>query len=151
VAPRFFGRFEHSLDVKGRVILPARFRSQFGPQAYLTQYHDRSLALWTSDEFEKQLAEQEQRQEHGRTERNLARIWASGSTEVDIDRQGRLAIPGYLREFARLEVESPILVNGALNRVELWNPAEYDLRVKPAEAQLTDEFDQPPTAHVVGQ
>ncbi|MDQ1368535.1 MAG: MraZ protein putative antitoxin-like, partial [Acidimicrobiaceae bacterium] len=83
-------------------------------------------------------------QEQGRTERNVARVWAQGSTEVDIDRQGRLAIPAYLREFARLEVEHPILVNGALNRVELWNPAEYDIKVKPAEARFADEFDQSP-------
>ena len=143
MAPRFFGRFEHSLDAKGRVILPARFRAHFGTQAYLSQYSDRCLALWTSEEFDKQLIEQEQRQQQGRNERNLARVWAQGSTEVDIDRQGRLAIPAYLREFARLDVEHPILVNGALNRVELWNPAEYDIKVKPAEAQFADEFDQP--------
>jgi MraZ protein len=144
VAPRFFGRFEHSLDAKGRVILPARFRAHFGTQAYLSQYSDRCLALWTSEEFDKQLIEQEQRQEQGRNERNLARVWAQGSTEIDIDRQGRLAIPAYLREFARLEVEHPILVNGALNRVELWNPGEYDIKVKPAEARFADEFDQSP-------
>jgi MraZ protein len=147
VAPRFFGRYEHSLDAKGRVILPARFRAQFGTQAYLSEYPDRCLALWTSEEFDKQLVVQEQRQEQGRTERNVARVWAQGSTEIDIDRQGRLAIPAYLREFARLEVEHPILVNGALNRVELWNPAEYDIKVKPAEARFADEFDEPaPTA-----
>jgi MraZ protein len=144
VAPRFFGRYEHSLDAKGRVILPARFRTQFGPQAFVSQYQDGCLALWTFEEFEKQMADQEVRQDHGRTERNLARVWASGSAEVDIDRQGRLAIPGYLREFARLEVESPVLINGALNRVEFWNPADYGVRVKPAEAQLTDGFDPPP-------
>ncbi|MDQ6614864.1 MAG: cell division/cell wall cluster transcriptional repressor MraZ [Actinomycetota bacterium] len=143
MAPRFFGRYEHSLDAKGRVILPARFRAQFGPQAYVSQFQDRCLALWTSDEFEKQMTDQEQRQDQGRIERNVARVWASGSAEVDIDRQGRFAIPGHLRVFARLEVESPILVNGALNRVELWNPAEWELRVKPAEAQLTDEYDEP--------
>jgi MraZ protein len=143
VAPRFFGRYEHSLDAKGRVILPARFRAQFGTQAYLSEYPDRCLALWTSEEFDKQLVVQEQRQEQGRTERNVARVWAQGSTEVDIDRQGRLAIPAYLRDFARLEVEHPILVNGALNRVELWNPAEYDIKVKPAEAHFADEFDEP--------
>lgn len=143
MAPRFFGRYEHSLDAKGRVILPARFRGQFGAQAYVSQYQDRCLALWTSEEFDKQLADQEQRQGQGRTERNLARVWASGSAEVDIDRQGRLAIPAYLREFAGLEVEHPILVTGALNRVELWNPGEYERRVKPAEAQLTDGLDEP--------
>jgi MraZ protein len=139
VAARFFGRYEHSLDVKGRLILPSRYRAQFGPQAYLSQYQDRCLALWTPEEFEKQMAEMERLQDQGRTQRNLARIMASGSTDVEIDRQGRLAIPSYLRSFARLE--SGVLVIGALNRVELWNPAEWESRVLPAEAELTSESD----------
>jgi MraZ protein len=123
--------------VKGRVILPARFRGQLGPQAYLSQYQDRCLALWTPEEFEKQMADMERLQEQGRAERNLARLWASSTTDVEIDRQGRMAIPAYLREFARLE--SAVLVVGALNRVELWSPAEWESRVLPAELQLTDE------------
>jgi MraZ protein len=140
VAARFFGRYEHSLDVKGRVILPARFRGQLGPQAYLSQYQDRCLALWTPDEFEKQMSDMERLQDQGRAERNLARIWAAGSTDVEIDRQGRMAIPAYLREFARLE--TGVLIIGALNRVELWDPAEWQARVLPAEAQLTEEGDE---------
>jgi MraZ protein len=135
VAARFFGRFEHSLDIKGRLILPSRFRTLIGPQAFLSQYRDRCLALWTPEEFEKQMAEMEKLQEQGPMERNLARVMASGSTDVDIDRQGRLAIPAYLREFALLE--SAVLVVGALNRVELWNPTEWDTTVLPAEAELT--------------
>jgi MraZ protein len=86
VAAAFFGRYEHSLDVKGRVILPVRFRPTFGPQAYLSQYQDRCLALWPTDEFEKQMAEMTLLQEQGDPERNLARIWAAGLAEVDIDR-----------------------------------------------------------------
>jgi MraZ protein len=144
VAARFFGRYEHSLDAKGRVILPARFRALFGPSAYLSQFSDRCLALWPPDEFERQMAEMEVLQEQGRAERNLARIWASGSAEVEIDRQGRVGVPAYLRDFARLE--SGVLVIGALNRVELWDPAEWTTRVLPAEARLTDDGDQPVTA-----
>ncbi len=144
MAARFFGRYEHSLDVKGRLILPSRFRALIGPQAYLSQFQDRCLALWTPEEFEKQMAEMERLQDQGRTQRNLARIMASGSTDVDIDRQGRLAIPLYLRDFARLE--SGVLVIGALNRVELWNPDEWALRVLPAEAELTSETDEPAAA-----
>jgi MraZ protein len=105
----------------------------------LTQYQDRCLALWTPDEFEQQMAEMERLQDQGLSARNLARVWASGSTEVEIDRQGRVAIPAYLREFARLD--GAVLVNGAINRVELWNPAEWAARVLPAESQLTEEPD----------
>jgi len=139
VAPRFFGRYEHSLDVKGRVILPARFRGQLGTQAYVSQYRDRCLALWTAEEFDRQMDEQEEKQVLGRSERNVARILASGSVEVEVDRQGRVAIPAFLRDFAGLQTESSILVIGAINRVELWNPAEWEQRVKPAEAQLVDD------------
>lgn len=134
---RFFGRYEHSLDPKGRVILPAKFRASFDRGGYLTQYHERCLALWTPEEFEEQMRSREQAQGLGRDERNLARLWASGTQEVDVDRQGRIAIPTHLREFARLDGD--VLVHGAIDRVELWNPGLWAERVVPAEAALTDE------------
>jgi MraZ protein len=134
---RFFGRYEHSLDPKGRVILPAKFRAPFDEGGFLTQYHDRCLALWTADEFDKQMHGMQEAQEQGREQRNLARLWASGSAEVEIDRQGRMAIPQHLREFARLDGD--VLVVGALDRVELWSPGEWAAKVQPSEGLLTDE------------
>ena len=134
---RFFGRYEHSLDPKGRVILPSRFRAPFDHGGYLTQFHDRCLALWTPEDFERQMALMEANEESGRTGRNLARLWSQGTVEVDVDRQGRLAIPAYLREFARLEGD--VLVNGAISRVELWSPAEWSAKVGPSESTLTEE------------
>jgi MraZ protein len=146
VAPRFFGRYEHSLDAKGRIILPARFRSQLGTQAYVSQYQEGCLALWTAEEFDRQMDEADARQVLGQAERNAARILASGSVEVEVDRQGRVAIPGFLREFAGLQPETSILVIGAINRVELWNQQGWDRRVKPAEAQLVGNPEELSTA-----
>jgi MraZ protein len=142
---RFFGRYEHSLDVKGRVILPARFRALFETQAFLSQHHERCLALWTPDEFEKQLTDMEEVQDRSQKDRNLARVWAAGLTELEMDKQGRVAIPAYLREYARLE--AAVLVVGALNRVELWNPGEWATRVAPSVAGFTDpppDQEEPP-------
>ena len=133
---RFFGRYEHSLDPKGRIILPVKFRPHFERGGFLTQYHDRCLALWTPEEFERQMEGMEEAQAQGREERNVARLWASGTQEVDVDRQGRIAIPQHLREFARLD--SDVLVNGAIDRVELWRPEEWDQRMQPAERALTE-------------
>jgi MraZ protein len=135
---RFFGRYEHSLDPKGRVILPAKFRAPFDEGGFLTQFHDRCLALWTPDEFEKQMRGMQESQEQGREQRNLARVWASGSADVDVDRQGRMAIPHKLREFARLDGD--VLVIGAIDRVELWSPAEWQAKVEPSEGLLTEEL-----------
>lgn len=134
---RFFGRYEHSLDAKGRVILPAKFRISFEHGGYLSQFHDGCLALWTPDEFEKQMvAMQESADQGGREARNLARVWASGSHEVEIDRSGRMPIPQHLRDFASFDSE--VLVLGAIDRVELWAPPRWEEKVKPSEQQLTD-------------
>lgn len=148
----FFGRYEHSLDAKGRVILPARFRSAFDRGGYLTQFHEGCLALWTPDAFEQQMvAMQEAANRGGSRDRNLARVWASGTQDVEVDRSGRLAIPPHLRSFASLDGDGattsgangrPVLVLGAIDRVELWNPVVWEERVRPSEQRLVaDEED----------
>ncbi|HLG92798.1 MAG TPA: division/cell wall cluster transcriptional repressor MraZ [Acidimicrobiales bacterium] len=137
---RFIGRFEHSLDPKGRVILPAKFRSAFERGAVVAQHHEGCLAVWDPATFEARAQEMERLEEEGPESRNLARVWASGSHEAEVDRQGRLAIPAHLREYAGLEGE--VLVTGAINRVELWNPQRWEQQVRPAERRLTGEEDQ---------
>ena len=132
---RFFGRYEHSLDDKGRVILPSKFRGPFERGGYLTQYQDGCLSLWTPDEFESQMEVMQQRAATGRGDRNLARLWASTSHEVEVDRQGRMAIPSHLREFAGLDGD--VLVHGAIDRVELWDPTRWAEKVQPEEERLT--------------
>lgn len=134
MAARFFGRYEHSLDTKGRLILPVRFRPPFEHGGYLTQYHERCLALWPPEEFQEQMVAMHERAAEGPAQRNLARVWASGSQEVEVDRQGRLAIPAFLREFAGLEGD--VLVNGAIDRVELWDPGTWEEKVQPEESRL---------------
>jgi MraZ protein len=135
----FVGGYEHSLDNKGRVILPAKFRAEFERGGYLTQHTEGCLALWTPGEFDRQMAAMLGKAESGRVNRNRARLWASSSHEVDIDRQGRMAIPARLRAFARLENE--VLVHGAIDRVELWNPGTWNERVQPEESWLLGDED----------
>ena len=138
MATVFFGRFEHSLDTKGRLILPAKFRAHFDRGGYLGKHHERCLALWPEDEFARQIQQMRETQEQGRDERNLTRVWAQGLTEVEVTASGRMAIPAYLRDYAQLEGD--VLVNGALDRIELWNPTLFAERVEPTEQQLTNEM-----------
>ena len=139
----FVGRYEHSLDTKGRVILPAKFRADFERGGYLAQQTEGCLALWTLGEFDRQMTAMRERAESGRSNRNRARLWAASSHEVEIDRQGRMAIPVRLRNFAKLENE--VLVQGAIDRVELWNPATWDERVQPEESWLLGDEDEEDT------
>jgi MraZ protein len=133
----FVGRYEHSLDTKGRVILPAKFRPQFERGGYLTQHSEGCVALWTLGEFERRMELMQERAASSRPERNHARLWASNSAEVEIDRQGRMPIPTHLRAFAGLDSE--VLVHGAIDRVELWSPAAWTDRVLPEERWLLED------------
>lgn len=140
---KFIGRYEHSLDAKGRVILPAKFRSAFERGAFLSQFHDQCLAIWTPEQFERRAEAMQAASELSRHDRNIARFWSSGSAEVEVDKAGRMPIPPYLRRYAGLEAPAagagvPVLVVGAIDRVELWNPETWAERVGPAEQDLID-------------
>src|ERR1700730_7494222 len=133
---RFVGRHEHSLDVKGRIILPARYRASFDTLAYISKHTERCLALWTPDAFERKLDEMGAIVDRSPQDRAMVRAWASGSTDVELDRQGRVAIPAYLREYAHLE--SAVLIHGAITHIELWDPEEWAVRGVPGDAELAD-------------
>lgn len=133
---RFIGRYEHSLDAKGRVILPVKFRGEFTAGGFLSKNSQGCLALWTPEEFDRQLEARKLAADQGREDRNVARLWAAGSSEAEIDKSGRMPIPGFLREYARLESE--VLVMGAIDRIELWSPAVWEEKVLPSEQQLLD-------------
>lgn len=139
MAAQFFGRYEHSLDDKGRVILPAKFRAHFERGGYVSQHLDGCLAVRTDEEFGKQMLAMQEAQGQGRSQRNLARVWSAGSEEIEVSASGRMAIPRHLREFAQLDGE--VLVIGAVDRVELWNPGVWNDKVRPSEQALMDGVD----------
>ena len=132
---RFFGRYEHSLDAKGRVILPAKLRVHFSRPGFLTPHLEGCLALWTEEEFEKEIEIRLAQADGNVIARNVVREWSAAVFEVEVDRQGRMALPPNLRSYAGLEQE--VLVVGMINRVELWSPsrwAERDLGENPGVA-----------------
>ncbi len=135
----FFGRYEHAIDGKGRVILPSKFRGPFELGGFLTQYLDGCLALWTPDQFDSQMQRMRQRQSLGRSARNEVRSWSSNVSPLEIDKQGRMMIPGHLRTYAALEGD--VLVLGAIDRVELWDPRRWEEKVGPEEQRLIEGAD----------
>ena len=91
---------------------------------YLSEHHDGCLALWTPEEFDNQLAIRQQESTQGAESRNLMRLWAQSSVQIEFDKQGRIMIPQRLRDFAKLT--DHVCINGAVDRVELWNPQVWD-------------------------
>jgi MraZ protein len=136
VATKFVGRYEHSLDGKGRLILPHRFRADFDKSALVSKYSEGCLAVWTPVAFDAKVLEMAPLFDGSAQDRNRARAFSVGSAEVDVDGQGRIAVPQYLREFARLTEGSIVLVMGALTHVELWNPDAWAVHEAAGDAML---------------
>lgn len=127
----FVGSFEHSLDVKGRVILPARFREPFLRGGFITPIQGGCLALWTPGEFERQTEQMLLMSKESGTGRDRARMWAATAADVEVDRQGRMPIPARLRGLAQLEGE--VLIQGAIDRIEIWDPSVWTEKIQPSE------------------
>src|SRR5690349_10618614 len=101
----FLGEHQHSLDAKGRVILPARFRDQLEGGAVMAKALDGCLAVYPVDEFERVAANLREARARGATERQAARSYFSGAVEITPDKQGRVAVPAHLRTFANRSEE----------------------------------------------
>ena len=119
----FLGEYQHSLDVKGRVILPARFREQLADGAVLTSEVDGCLAVWTPAEFQVRAAEMNELRRRGAAGRDVARVFFAGAVDATPDRQGRVAIPQHLREFAGLERD--VIINGSFDHLEVWSAERW--------------------------
>ena len=131
----FLGTYEHSLDPKGRVILPAKFRERLETGAFLAKSLDGCLALYDAEEFEKVALNMQEQARRGAVERNAVRSFAAGATEATPDKQGRISIPAHLRTFAGLDRE--VVVTGALTRIEIWDAARWRDLDAEAERSLT--------------
>jgi len=121
--PMFLGEHQHSLDAKGRVILPARFRDQLEDGAVMAKALDGCLAVYPVDEFHRVAANLREARARGATERQAARSYFSGAVEITPDRQGRVAVPQHLREYAGLDRE--VIVVGGFDHIEIWNAQRF--------------------------
>jgi MraZ protein len=137
----FLGEFQHSLDTKGRVILPAKYRDQLADGAFVTKGKGGCLSVFTPGEFEQVATEIREQSKRGPKELNAARVFFGGTSEIQPDKQGRVALPGNLREFAHLERE--VMVVGLYSRIEIWDRDRWlELDRLGAEA-LTESDDLP--------
>lgn len=115
----FLGQYERSLDDKSRVAIPAELRAGLGTGAVLTRSFDHCLCIYPAAKWEA-LAQAIDDLPQVRTEvRSLARAIFGGAVPIEFDRQGRIIIPAFLREYADLHGE--VMVVGVHSRVEIWD------------------------------
>jgi len=119
----FLGEFSHTLDEKGRLTIPAKFRDELAGGLVITRGIDRCLSVYPRqvwDGLAEQIAKLPLTQ---RNARNFGRLMFSGAADFIPDRQGRVLIPQGLRDYA--ELDSDAIVIGLYDRLEIWNPSSW--------------------------
>ena len=119
----FYGRFAHSIDDKGRLILPSKARLELGLAVYVTRGIDRCLYLYPRSEWERLSQKIRQLPLTNQDARQFRRFFYGEAAELEVDKQGRILLPGYLREYANLASE--VVLIGAEDHLELWNADAY--------------------------
>ncbi len=139
----FIGEFKHNLDSKGRLALPAKFRSKLAGEVIVTRGLDRCLFLFTSKEWQllaEKLVNLPIAQANSRA---FVRLMLAGATDVELDGQGRILIPDYLRDYAQLRKET--VVAGLYNRVEIWDSSvwkEYKAKTESESDEIAEKLGQ---------
>lgn len=120
----FLGEYFHSLDGKGRVVMPSSFRRGLDEGAVVAKGQDGQLTIFAADDFSKKAAEVLERTQD-RSGRQFSRTVFGGADLQSLDKSGRVLLKPDLREFARLEPGTEIAVIGVFDHIELWEKERY--------------------------
>jgi len=123
----FYGEYEHTLDVKGRVIIPAKFREIFKEhyteRFFITRGLDQCLFVFTEEVWKSQERKFREMPFTKGEARRFNRLFFSGAAEVLCDKQGRVLIPDYLKSFAAIEQD--VMIIGVSDRIEIWSKEKW--------------------------
>jgi MraZ protein len=128
----FLGEFEHALDDRGRLAIPARFRAELEHGLYVTRGLDRCLVIWDASAWSAMAERVRQLNPWQADARRMQRHFFAGAVQAVPDKLGRVVIPQYLRAYAGLETD--VIVVGLADRIEIWARAEWEQERAEAEA-----------------
>jgi len=132
----FIGEFTHNLDDKGRLAIPVKFRRDLTKGAVVTRGLDNCLFLYTKNEWEKLAEKLATLPISQANSRAFARLMLAGAMDVDVDKQGRIVLPEYLRQFAGLSKN--VIVAGLYSRVEIWDESKWQAYKKQTETNSNE-------------
>ncbi len=130
----FLGEYDHSLDAKGRLIIPSRFREALGDRCVLTRGFDGCLCLYRWEMWEDFAAKLEELPQNEARYRKLKRYFMAQACEAEPDRQGRIVLPARLREAAGIEKD--VVTVGMGSRIEIWSREKWE------DDMSSDELDE---------
>ena len=120
----FMGEYNHTIDAKGRLIVPSKFREALGDTFVVTKGLDGCLFVYDNKEwnaFEEKLKSLPLTNKEAR---QFARFFLAGAAEVEVDKQGRILVPNILREFA--QISKDVVLIGVASRIEIWSRERFE-------------------------
>ena len=117
------GEYEHSLDAKGRLIMPAKLRTDMGEKFIITKGLDGCLFVFSQIEWSNFESKLKELPLTNKNARDFVRFFLSGATECEIDKQGRFLLVNTLREYA--EITKEVIIIGVGTRLEIWNKDKW--------------------------
>ncbi|MGC9468545.1 MAG: division/cell wall cluster transcriptional repressor MraZ [Anaerolineae bacterium] len=135
----FLGQFSYTLDSKGRLTIPSRFRDELPEQIVITRGLDRCLVVYPIDvwkEISQKVTSLPITDPRGRT---LRRVFFADAMDAELDRQGRVLIPDRLREYAGLDLSSEVAIVGLDRFIELWNPDRWEKQNESQEEIMSED------------
>ncbi len=121
----FIGEYNHSVDVKGRLAIPVKFRDAFAEGAVVTKGLDECLVVYPRSEWDKLADKLSKLPISQSNTRAFSRLMLAGAMDLEIDKQGRVMVPEYLREYA--EMKKKVIIAGLFNRLEIWDEEKWKL------------------------
>lgn len=139
----FIGEYNHTIDAKGRLAVPAKFRTELAKGAVVTKGLENCLFLYTKHDWQ-ELAEKISHLPISQSSsRAFSRLMLAGAMEAELDKQGRIVLPDYLRKYAGLNKK--VVINGLFNRLEIWDEVAW------SKYKTTTEKDSGNIAEALGE
>ena len=132
----FLGDYQHTLDAKGRVSLPAKFRAEMTGRLVVAKGFEGCLYVYAADEYNNFVEGLVASGDFDPKKRRVRRFFTSGSTETELDSAGRISLPANLREYAQLTKDVEVTGNG--NRIEIWDAKAWAAYNGEDEASIED-------------
>lgn len=138
----FMGEYSHSIDTKGRVIMPAKFREELRLSFVVTRGLEGCLSVYTKEAWEQLAQAMKKLQASKENVRAFKRFVFGSAAEVEFDKQGRILLPSALRDYAKLSKD--VVVLGTGDKIEIWSKAayeEYAAKTVPAMEEIAESLD----------
>ena len=120
----FMGEYNHSIDAKGRLIIPSKFREQLGNEFVVTKGLDGCLFVYSNEEWARIEESLREKPLTSKDARKFLRFFFAGAASCEVDKQGRILLPANLREYAGIDKE--VVSVGVFSRVEIWSKERYN-------------------------